>query len=300
MSGCAMAIEAEKVQVEGVAIPIAAGLGADDRRFYKPRALQYWITAGLLALITLLCFLGPHVLPIPGPSATNLGSTNLPLFSPGHLFGTDDLGRDILSRCLWGGQISIEVGLGSVFIGGAIGTSLGTSAAFFGGLVDVVIMRLVDIFLAFPALVLALAISSYLGPSERDEIIAISFFTIPAFTRYARAAALRLREQDLLRSSEVIGSRPIRTILNHMVPNIAGTLMTFAFLTVAGAMLIEATLSFLGAGIRPPEASWGNMIVEGQNYLSRSPQITFVPACFLFVTVLTLNLFGDALRVRRQ
>ena len=294
-----MAVDHSDIQVEGAAAVVALPV-AGDRRLFRPNAVQYWVSAGVLALITALCFLAPHMLPIPPPDQTNFLATNRAVFSSGHLLGTDDLGRDILSRCLWGGQISIEVGLGSVAIGMTIGTALGTSAAFFGGVLDVFIMRLIDVLLAFPALVLALAIAAYLGPSERNEIIAISFFTTPGYTRYTRAATLRLRQQDFLLSSEVVGSRYVRTIFRHVIPNIAGTIMTFAFLTVAGAMLIEATLSFLGAGIRPPEASWGNMIVEGENYLSLSPQITLVPTAFLFVTVLSLNLFGDALRVRSQ
>lgn len=295
-----MASEAAELQLSDLAV-----VGVPTRiarRYHKPRAIQFWGSITVLAFVTLLCFLGPHVLPIPNPNAEDLAlhSTQRGLFTPGHLLGTDELGRDLLSRCLWGGQVSIEVALSAVGIGMLIGSTLGTTAAYLGGKVDVVIMRIIDMFLAFPALVLALAIAAYLGPNQRDEIIAISFFGITAYTRYTRAATLKLKELDFLHSSAAIGSSRRRIILRHIVPNIYGTVITFAFLTVSGAMLLEAALSFLGAGIRPPEPSWGNIIAEGQTYLGTANQIIFVPAVFLLVTVLALNLLGDAIRVRTQ
>jgi peptide/nickel transport system permease protein len=182
----------------------------------------------------------------------------------------------------------------------AIGSTLGTLAAYLGGAVDVVIMRIVDMFLAFPALILALAIAAYLGPSERNEIVAISFFSITGYTRYTRAATLRLRTLDFLQSTQAIGAKTPRIIVRHIIPNIYGTVITFAFLTVSGAMLLEAALSFLGAGIRPPEASWGNIISEGQSYVGTANQIILAPSIFLFVAVLAFNLLGDAIRVRTE
>jgi len=269
-------------------------------RYRRPRPLQFWGSMTVIAGMVLLCFVGPHVLHLPAPNVLDYTATSKGFFTKGHLLGTDELGRDLLSRCLWGGQISLEVGISAVLIGMVIGSTLGTLAAYLGGMVDVVIMRIIDMFLAFPTLILALAIAAYLGPSERDEIIAISFFSVTAYTRYTRAATLRLRGLDFLQSTEAIGAKAPRIILRHVIPNIYGTVITFAFLTVSGAMLLEAALSFLGAGIRPPEASWGNIISEGQSYLGTANQIILAPAIFLFVTVLSFNLLGDAIRVRNE
>jgi peptide/nickel transport system permease protein len=262
------------------------------------RSLELWIPVGMLVLIVLACFLGPYVLPIPGPGGNSLGVPRLPLFSPGHLLGTDALGEDLLSRSLYGGRVSIEVGLGSVALGLLVGGALGVLAGFKGRVLDAVIMRVLDMFLAFPSLVLALAVATYLGPDERNVIFAIAFFTIPAYARLARAATLKLRESNFILSSDLIGARDRYTIVRHVVPNIAGQLLTFGLLTVGVAMIIEAALSFLGLGVRPPEPTWGNMISAGQPYLSANPQIALVPAAFLFLTVVSLNLAGDALRIR--
>lgn len=262
------------------------------------RSLELWVPVGILALVVVACFLGPVVLPIPGPNANSLADARLGLGSPGHLLGTDNLGNDLLSRSLYGGRVSIEVGLGSVALGLLVGGALGVLAGFKGRVLDAVIMRLLDMFLAFPSLVLALAVATYLGPNERNVIFAIAFFTVPAYARLARAATLKLRESNYVLSSELIGGRDRYVIVRHVVPNIAGQLCTFGLLTVGVAMIIEAALSFLGLGVRPPAPTWGNMISAGQPYLSANPQIALVPAAFLFLTVMSLNLAGDALRVR--
>jgi peptide/nickel transport system permease protein len=269
-------------------------------RYRRPRPIQYWGSIAVIVVMILLCFVGPHVFHLPGPNTPDFAATSKGFFTKGHLLGTDELGRDLLSRCLWGGQISMVVGVCAVLIGMALGSTLGTLAAYLGGAVDVVIMRIVDMFLAFPALILALAIAAYLGPSERNEIIAISFFSITGYTRYTRAATLRLRTLDFLQSTQTIGAKTPRIILRHIIPNIYGTVITYAFLTVSGAMLLEAALSFLGAGIRPPEASWGNIISEGQSYLGTANEIILAPSLFLFVAVLAFNLLGDAIRVRTE
>jgi peptide/nickel transport system permease protein len=304
-----MPIDASSVDTADASIDVAllpvdaaptAAPTASTRRFRKPRPLQYWGSISVISFMVLLCFVGPHVLHLPSPNTLDYTALSKGFFTKGHLLGTDELGRDLLSRCLWGGQISIEVGISAVLIGMAIGSTLGTFAAYWGGVADVVIMRIIDMFLAFPTLILALAIAAYLGPSERNEIIAISFFSITGYTRYTRAATLRLRTLDFLQSTQAIGAKTPRIIIRHIVPNIYGTVLTFAFLTVSGAMLLEAALSFLGAGIRPPEASWGNIISEGQSYLGTANQIILAPSIFLFITVLSFNLLGDAIRVRNE
>lgn len=287
-----MALDAQILQPEVLAAPSSAR----GRRSHLRSDLEMWIPIGVLGFILLACFVWPYVYPVPNPDA--IGTPAIAPFSAGHLLGTDDIGRDLLSRSLYGGQVSIEVGLASVAIGLLIGGGLGIFGGYIGGKVDVVIARVLDVFLAFPALVLALAIASYLGPNERDEIFAIAFFTTPAFGRYTRAATIRLRENEFLSANRILGGHTIYTVVRHVLPNISGALITFSLLNVAGAMLAEAGLSFLGAGIRPPAPSWGNMIAEGEQYYSSAPHIFLVPSCFLFVTILSLNLLGDAIRRR--
>jgi peptide/nickel transport system permease protein len=284
------------VHALGSAVAVPTTVPSVRRRGHLRTTLELWIPVGVLAVIVLACFVWPYIYPIPSPD--QIGTASLAPFSPGHLLGTDDIGRDLLSRSLLGGQVSIEVGLASVGLGFLIGGGLGLFAGYIGGATDIIISRLLDVFLAFPALVLALAVASYLGPNERDEILAIAFFTIPAFGRYTRGATIRLREEEFLSANRMLGGRTTYTVLRHVLPNILGALITFGLLSIAGAMIAEAGLSFLGAGIRPPAPSWGNMIAEGQQYYSTSPQIFLVPSIFLFVTILALNLLGDALRRR--
>jgi peptide/nickel transport system permease protein len=266
--------------------------------WFRRLSLDVAIPAAILALIAGACFLGPLVLPIPRPVGGNILSANLPPFSPGHPLGTNPVGNDILSQILYGGRVSFEVGLGTNLIGLVVGGLLGTVAAYRGGLLDAVIMRVLDVLIAFPSLVLALAIAEGLGPGELNVIWALSFFTVPAFARIARAATLRLREQTFMLAAQLVGTRSWRMLLRHIAPNVLPQLVTFGLLGVGVAIILEGALSFLGLGVRPPNPSWGNMIALGQQTLTAQPQLVLIPSIFVFVTVLALNLLGDALRVR--
>jgi peptide/nickel transport system permease protein len=252
----------------------------------------------LLAVIVAACFLWPLLGGLPSGSTGSLTAANEGLGSPGHLLGTNALGVDLLSACLHGGQISIEVGLASVVAGVLVGGLIGVVAGYYGGVVDAVMSRVLDTFLAFPSLILALAIAAYLGPNERDEIIAIAFYTVPAFGRLARGATRRLKQHEFIFAAQISGTSRGRSIASHVVPNVFAPVFTFAVITVAVAMIVEAALSFLGLGIRPPAPSWGNLIQAGQQYLATEPHIILVPSVFLFLTILCLNLVGDALRSR--
>lgn len=259
---------------------------------------EMWIPGAVLAVVVGACFLGPGIAHLPGPNVTDLLHPRAGLLTRGHPLGTDDLGRDLLSRALYGGRTSLEVGTGSVVIGLVVGGILGMVSGFRGGILDTVIMRVLDVLLAFPSLVLALTVASYLGPSQRNVTFAIAFFTVPSFARIARAGTLQIRGRDYILAGTQAGARAPYQIARHVLPNIMGRLLTYGLLTVGVAMIVEASLSFLGLGVRPPTASWGAMIAEGKAYLTNAPQIAMVPSVFLLVSVASLNMLGDATRSR--
>lgn len=261
-------------------------------------SLDIWLPSGILMIVVLACFLSPLITNLQGPNAGSLLSARLAPLSPGHLLGTDALGNDLLSRSLYGGQISIEVGLGSTAVGFLVGGALGVIGGYRGGVLDAIIMRVLDMFLAFPSLILAFTVATFLGANEQNVIFAISFFTVPAFARLARATTLQLRERGFVVATRLLGASERELLVRHVVPNVVPALLTYALLTVAVAIFIEAALSFLGLGIPPPQPSWGSTIASGQQYLSSAPWIVFVPAAFLFVSVASLNALGDALRTR--
>jgi peptide/nickel transport system permease protein len=254
--------------------------------------------AAILVLIFAACFLWPLVFPLPKPVGGSVLSANLPPLSAGHPLGTDPVGNDVLSRLLHGGRASLTTALAVQLIGMLLGGTLGALAAYVGGLVDAFVMRATDVLIAFPALVLALAIAQSLGPSQRNTIIAISFFSVPVFARNARAATLRLRELTFMTAANLCGTRTWRILLRHVAPNILPPLLTFGLLGTGIIMIIEGALSFLGLGVPPPNPSWGNMIFQGQQNLVGTPLLVLFPSLFLFLSVLAFNLAGDAMRAR--
>jgi len=262
------------------------------------RALRLWVPAGFLILLAAACFIWPQIYPVPRPVGGSVLDAGLPPLSPGHIFGTDPVGNDVFSRILYGGQVSFEVGLAVTAIGLLVGGLLGMTAGYWGGAVDAIISRVLDVLIAFPALVLALAIAEGLGPSELHVIWALAVFSIPATGRIARSATLALREQTFMLAARLSGTRGPRILLRHVIPNIMPQLMTFSLLGIGVIIILEGALSFLGLGIPLPEASWGSMIAQGQQTLSASPDLVLIPSAFLFATVVSLNLVGDALRER--
>lgn len=254
--------------------------------------------AGFLILAALACFVWPLIYHVPpavdGPNPIPM----LPPFSPGHLLGTDPVGNDVFSQILYGGRVSLEVGVSVTAIGLVAGGFVGVLAGYTGGMVDAILMRVLDAFMAIPSLVLALAIAEGLGASELHIIWALAFFSVPAFARIARATALRVREQVYVVAARLAGARARQIIVEHVVPNVLPSLVTFGMLNVGIAIVIEGALDFLGLGIPPPTPSWGNMIALGQQYLTSHPSLLLIPSGFLVVTVLAFNSLGDALRVR--
>lgn len=262
------------------------------------RRLAIIVPAGLIGLVVFACFLGPLVLPIPGPIGGNVLDADLPAFSSGHLLGTDGNGNDILARILHGGRNSLTVAVAVNALGLVIGGSFGAFSAYAGGAMDTLIMRVFDVLIAFPSLVLILAVAQSLGPSIPTAIMALTFFSIPAVARISRAATLGLCELPFIAAAKLCGTPWWRVLFRHIAPNIAPQLLTFGILGMGLIIIIEGALSFLGLGIPPPEPSWGNMISEGQTSLSATPMRVIWPSLILFVTVLGFNLLGESLRSR--
>ena len=248
----------------------------------------------VLAALVVAATLAPHLAPY-DPVEQRLEQM---LERPGraYLLGTDDLGRDILSRLVYGARVSLLVGLLSVGISLVAGVSLGLVAGYRGGWLDEVIMRAMDGLLAFPALVLALAITAALGPSLRNAMIAIGVVGIPGFARLVRGQVLSLRAQEFVEAARAGGLGDARIVLRHIVPGTLAPLIVHASLRVAFAVLAEAGLSFLGLGVQPPTPSWGAMLSAGREYLETAPWLCMAPGAAIFVTTLSFNFVGDGLR----
>jgi peptide/nickel transport system permease protein len=260
--------------------------------------LGTWIPLGMIIFVVLACVLGPWLLGLPAPTGGSVLESNLPAGSPGHILGTDPNGNDILSRLLYGGRSSLWIATAVNIIGLVIGGTLGALSGYIGGAVDTIIMRVLDVLIAFPSLVLTLAVAQALGPSMRNTIFALAFFSIPAVARVARSAVLRLREMPFMAAAQLSGTSGRRMLFKHLAPNIAPQLITFAMLGMGIVIIIEGALSFLGLGIPDPAPSWGNMVATGQLSLSATPMLVVWPSIALLITVLAFNLLGENLRAR--
>jgi peptide/nickel transport system permease protein len=262
------------------------------------RALWLWVPVGILVLMAGMCFVWPLVFTLPPPTGGSVLDAGDAPFSAGHWLGTDAVGNDIFSRIVYGGRVAFEVGLSVTAIGIVLGSLMGITAGYFGGWLDVLLSRVLDTLIAFPALVLALAIAEGLGPSEVHTIWALSAFSVPAFGRITRGATLALRELPFMTAARLAGTRGWRIIVRHIVPNIMPGIMTFSLLGIGVVIILEGALDYLGLGIPPPAASWGRMIADGQNVLTAQPEYVLIPSIFLLITVAAFNLIGDALRER--
>lgn len=255
------------------------------------------VSAVWLTVLSLAALAAP-VLPLADPRRGDFARTEEPP-NWGAWLGTDELGRDILSRIVWGGRVTLLVACASIAIGFAIGGGLGIIAGYARRGVDLAVVWLIDVMLAFPSLILALAIATFLGPGQvRNIILAVAVFTIPAFTRIARASSMTISSRDHVMAARSVGASTPSIIGREVLPLVAMSLSTFAFLALSGAVVAESALSFLGLSVAAPTPTWGAMVASGRALLATSPHITLIPSAVIVITVVAFNILGDRLRRR--
>jgi peptide/nickel transport system permease protein len=262
------------------------------RQFVRNRAGMIGLV--IMVTITLIALFAPVIAPYDPYQLSRLDRLQGP--SRSHLMGTDDLGRDLLSRIIYGARISMTVGLFTVLIATLLGAPAGIIAGYFGGKVDSLIMRVMDVIFAFPAVLLALSITAFLGPSLRNMILALGIVYAPGFSRIVRGPVLAARHLEYVEASRVMGASDARILVRHLLPNVISPLIVTATVTFSFALLAEAALSFLGMGAQPPEASWGVMLSSGRRFMETVPSLAIFPGVAIVITVLGSNLLGDALR----
>jgi len=251
------------------------------------------VGAGIVVFCILTALVGPSIYRVDpnDPAADRLLGP-----SWAHPFGTDDLGRDTLARVIHGAQVSLQVGAVAISIALVAGTLIGLVAGYRGGLVDMLLMRVVDIMFAFPGIVLAIVIAGLLGANRRNAMIAIGVIIIPAFARVVRAAVLEVMGFPFIESARALGGGGIRIMVRHLIPNIVAPLIVLTTVYFSTAILSEATLSFLGLGTQPPEAAWGNMLATSRSYIDQSVWMSIFPGLAIMIVVMGFNFLGDGLR----
>ena len=266
-----------------------------ESRVRLPRLpLLFWLAVGWIGIILVLA-LAADLLALPSPTDMDMLEKRMPP-SAAHWLGTDNLGRDMLARLIFGARISLTVGVASPLIGLILGGTLGMLAGYLRGRLETIIVASVDVLLAFPPLVLALALTAYLGQTVANLTYIIGILSIPAFTRVARASTLSIANREFVVAARALGATEARILVRELLPNVILPLVAFFLLAVAVTIVVEGALSFLGLGVPPPAPSWGGMIGEGRESLEIAPRIAFLPAGTMFLSVLAFNIVGDTLR----
>ena len=273
------------------AVPRTGPLGFARRLFRTTQAR----IGGVIVLVLLLTAAFAPVLAPHDPYELRVGPAKQPP-SPEFPFGTDDLGRDMLSRIMTGARITVQIGVISVALALGLGVTIGLTAGFYGGWVDSVLMRFTDIMLAFPGFLLTLAIVAVLGPGLTNAMIAVGIGSFPGFARLVRGSVLSIRETEYVTADRVLGATPARTMWRSILPNVLAPIVVLATLAFPLAVLDAAALSFLGLGAQPPLPEWGALLVDGRTYLRSAPHLVNIPGLAIFVTVLGFNLIGNSLR----
>jgi peptide/nickel transport system permease protein len=250
---------------------------------------------GFILIIAAVCAIAPLVAPY-DPDAVDAAIRLAPIGSAAHVLGTDDLGRDILSRLIWGGRVSLVVGLLPVAIAVIVGVLLGATAGYMRGAIDGLIMRCLDVLLAFPAYLLAIAIVSALGAGLNNAILAIAVVSSASFARLVRGSVLSLREREFIFAARLAGARDLRIVWRHVLPNVLSPVIVFSTLEAGRTIIFAAGLNFLGLGAQPPTAEWGAMLAQGRGILNVAPHVASLPGVAILLVSLGLNLFGDGLR----
>jgi peptide/nickel transport system permease protein len=253
-----------------------------------------WIGLAILVAMTVVAVLAPLLAPYNPVEQHILDRLQPP--SSEYLLGTDHYGRDILSRVIWGARISLVIGVSSIVLGMIVGGAFGLIAGYKGGLTDNIIMRVMDVFMSFPTLIMGLLIVAVLGASLFNLIVAIALTVVPRFARIARAPTVTVKQRDFVEASRAMGFSDLRIMAVHILPNITGEIMVMASLWIATAVRIEASLSFIGLGVKPPTATWGGMIREGFGFILDAPWMSIYPGAVILITVFAFNMLGDGLR----
>jgi peptide/nickel transport system permease protein len=262
------------------------------RRLWRRRGAM--VGLAVIAFFVMLALFAPWIAPH-DPIATSWSVVRKPP-TLHYLFGTDDLGRDVLSRVIWGARASLLAGVVSVSISLAIGVPVGMMAGYAGGKADMLISRITDAMLACPFLILAIALAAFLGPSPTNAMIAIGIAATPVFIRLTRAQVLAAKVEDYVEAARALGNSHLRIAMRHILPNVVAPLIVQATLAIAAAIIAEASLSFLGLGQQPPAPSWGSMLNTAKNFVENSPWMAIWPGLSIFLLVLSFNLLGDGLR----
>lgn len=268
---------------------------AENRVWKKFRSHKSAMVGGALVVFFILMALAAPLLPIPDPAATDWGAVRKAP-SLDHWMGTDEIGRDVMSRLIWGAQASLAAGVVSVGIAVLFGVPLGIVAGYFGGWTDAVISRCTEALLAVPFLILAIALAAFLGPSLTNAMIAIGISATPIFVRLTRGQVLSIRREDYVESARAVGLPTPKILSRYILPNVLPPILVQATLTIATAIIAEASLSFLGLGQQPPAPSWGSMLNTAKNFLNQAPWMAMWPGLSIFFVVLGFNLLGDGLR----
>ena len=262
-----------------------------DRLWKRKLAI---VSLGILICLFIVAAAAPIISPYP-PNQTDMLAT-LEGPSGAHPLGTDGLGRDILSRIFYGARISLMVGFSAVLFATLIGIILGSVSGFYGGGIDTVIMRVMDMLFAFPAILLAMLLMSVLGQGLGTTILAIGIVSIPRFSRLVRGTVLSAREEEYVKAAQSIGCKDSRIMFRHILPNVMAPITVNTTMSISTAILYTSALGFLGLGVEPPQAEWGSMLAKGRTYIFNGPHVIYFPGLAIFITVLAFNLFGDGLR----
>ena len=283
-----------------------ADAAAEQRMFRRPSEWRiFWeafsrdrLAVGAAGLIALVCVVSV-LAPVVSPYDPTVGDNSLrlaPVGTPGHVLGLDGQGRDILSRLVWGGRVSLAIALLPVAVASAISVFLGLVAGFFGGKVDMLIMRTLDVFFAFPAVLLAVAIAGVLGPGMLNVMLSITIVLIPYISRVAYMATVTVKNELFVDQARVSGARPQQILFHHILPNTLSPVIVYGSTLVGIMIVLGAGLSFLGLGITPPRPDWGIMCADGRNFLSVAPHVSAVPGVMLILVAMSFNIVGDGLR----